>query len=148
MLTTYQRLTLAGGAMGAFGALEEGDAAYKASEFQSLQAGMNINTALASGERGAIEEKRQADLVKSRIISVAAASGASASDPGVINLVARQEGYGALKAGMALYRGQEEARQQQMRADAAEYEGRMARRQSRISAISSMFMAGASAWGK
>src|SRR5688500_11497475 len=45
--------------------------------------------AIAASQRQALEERRQGDLVASRALAVAAASGAGVSDPTVIDIIAR-----------------------------------------------------------
>jgi hypothetical protein len=67
--------------------------------------------AVASSRLQAREEERQADLVASRALAVAAASGGGVSDPTVVNIIARTKGEGAYRANVALYEGAERARQ-------------------------------------
>lgn len=64
----------------------------------------------ASSQRQAMDEKRQARLAASRGLAVAAASGAGADDPTVVNLLAGIEGEGEYRALSALYSGEESAR--------------------------------------
>jgi hypothetical protein len=63
----------------------------------------------ASSQRQAIDERRQAGLVASRALSLAAASGGGADDPTVVNLIANTQGEGEYRALTALYNGNEEA---------------------------------------
>lgn len=63
----------------------------------------------ASSQREAIEQRRQAKLVASRALTLAAASGGGADDPTIVNLIANTEGEGAYRAYTALYNGNEEA---------------------------------------
>jgi hypothetical protein len=136
-------LTVGGGLLKAYGLFQEGNAAYADKQNQALQYESQIPTVKAISQRAFAETNRQTGLVQSRIISLAAASGASASDPGVVNLVARQKGYGAYQAALDLYKGEDEARSLQMRANAARYEGDQAQKASRIGAVSSLLQTGA-----
>jgi hypothetical protein len=72
---------------------------------------------VAASQRQAAEERRQADLVASRALAVAAASGGGVSDPTVVNIIARTRGEGVYRANVALYEGAERARS--MRIEAA-----------------------------
>lgn len=94
-----------------------------AAEFAAEQAEVNAGQQLAAAQRDAVEERRQAKLVASRAIAVAAASGAGASDPSVSFLVGRIKGEGTLRAANALYAGEDRARQLRMAAAAKRYEG-------------------------
>lgn len=64
----------------------------------------------ASGQRAAFEEDRQARLVRSRALALAAASGASASDKGATDILAGIEAEGAYRAAVRLYDAENEAR--------------------------------------
>lgn len=66
--------------------------------------------AVAASQRQALEEHRQADLVASRALAVAAASGAGVSDPTVVDIISRTKGEGAYRAAVALYEGEERSR--------------------------------------
>ena len=131
-----------GGLLSAYGILEQGNAAYADAQFQATQYEGDISKVKAVSQKAFAETNRQAGLVQSRIIALAAASGASASDPGVINLVAKNKGFGAYQAALDLYKGEDEARSLQMRANVARYEGAQARRASRIGAVSELLKTG------
>lgn len=73
--------------------------------------------AMAASQRTALEERRQADLVASRALAVAAASGGGVSDPTIVDILTRTKGEGAYRARVALYEG--EARSRAMRVSAA-----------------------------
>ena len=86
-------------------------------EFAMWNAEREGGLAIAVSQRQALEERRQADLVASRALAVAAASGAGVSDPTVVDLLARTRGEGVYRANVALYEG--EARARSMRIAAA-----------------------------
>lgn len=88
-----------------------GEQARVAAQFNARQAERSGATAIAIGHRQAAEERRQANLVASRALAVAAASGAGVSDPTVVNLISSARGEGAYRASVALYEGETRARQ-------------------------------------
>ena len=94
-----------------------------AAYYEAEQYRQQASAAQAYGQITAAEERRQAKLAISRTLAVAAASGAGASDPTVVNLVARQAGEGAYRSSVALWEGEDRARQYRMSAEAREYEG-------------------------
>ena len=154
-------LLAAGGLLSAGGKIMEGNAAYQdgvnqrlALEFQAKQHDQNAIQAVATGQRAAKEVSRETELLKSRMLAVAAASGAGASDPGLMNLIAEQAGIGTLNSMAELYKGEEQARQQRMTGKAKRYEGyqaevqgRKKRDASRVSAAASLLSAGGNYFG-
>ena len=81
--------------------------AYIESEHMKQQAGQSI----AAAQRQMLEERRQAELLQSRALAVAGASGAGASDTTVVNIISRIAAEGAFRSATALYEGKERARQ-------------------------------------
>ncbi len=79
-------------------------------KFNEWNAEREAGLAIAASQRTALEERRQADLVASRGLAVAAASGGGVSDPTVINTLARTKGEGYYRASVALYEGNAKAR--------------------------------------
>lgn len=94
----------------------QGEQARVAAQFNARQAERDGATAIAVSHRQAAEERRQANLVASRALAVAAASGAGVSDPTVMRLISSARGEGAYRASVALYEGA--ARDRQLRLDA------------------------------
>lgn len=92
-------------------------------DFEAKQLRQQAGTAIAVGQRGALEQERQARLVQSRTLAVAAASGGGVSDPTIVNMLAKTAGEGTYRARVALYGGEERARLLRMQAAAADYEG-------------------------
>ena len=74
-------------------------------EWDNLRAGDE----LAAGQRAAFEERRKADLAKSRLTALAGASGSSASDPGATGLLEDIEAEGQANAGTAMATGKQKA---------------------------------------
>ena len=108
------------GAVGAYGESQSYRAAAKygtqAAAFQAAQLEQDAKTSIGMGQRAAAEERRQAEIAQSRILALAAASGGGASDPTVVNLIARQAQEGAYRANLALYEGDEAARKMRLQA--------------------------------
>jgi hypothetical protein len=80
------------------------------SEFRQWAAERQAGIVVAASQRTAAEELRQADLVASRALAVAAASGGGVSDPTVVDILARTRGEGVYRANVALYEGEERSR--------------------------------------
>ena len=123
-------LTLAGSFMSAKGSYAAGQAsrdaaasAKAAADFQSAQLNQNAGQALAAAQREQFEQERQTRLVAGRALAVAAASGASASDPTVMTLISRTAAEGAYRGAIDIYQGEERARQMRMAAAAKRFEG-------------------------
>lgn len=97
-----------------------------ASQFEAEQYLINAGQTVAASQRQAAEARRQAGLVESRILAVAAAGGGGASDPTIINLISKTHARGAYNSAVALYQGEDQARSMRMAAAAKNYEGAMA----------------------
>lgn len=124
-------------------------------QFQAAQMRTNAGEAIASSQRAADDIQRQQEYVASRALAVAAASGGGASDPTVINLIARTAGEGAYRRAVALYQGEDKSRALKAQADATEYGGLLAaeaggKTQSAydIGAASTLMKSGASLFSK
>lgn len=98
----------------------------QAAEFTAKQLDQQAGQTMASGQRASMEQLRQAKLVQSRALALAAASGAGASDPTVVNLMGKIGAEGAYRAGVAMYQGEEQARQLRLKAAGTRYEGEAA----------------------
>ena len=94
-----------------------------ARQFEAEQLRQQATQVIAASQRQALGEMRQGDIVASRAIALAAASGGGVSDPTIVNLLARTKGEGAYRAGVALYEGEEQARKLRMKAASKLYEG-------------------------
>lgn len=119
-----------GANMSAASHVQFGIQARQASQFQSAQLRQNANTAEAASQRTAFDIDRQTQFITSRALAVAASSGGGASDPTVVNIIARDAGEGAYQKQLALYGGADKARLDQSSADAKDYEGKTTERNS------------------
>lgn len=108
--------------------LQAGNQARDALNFQAQQLRTNAGHAQASAQRQAYDISRQSEVIASNALAHAAASGGGASDPSIVNLIARNAGESAYRQAVALYGGNDEARTLNMQADTKQFEGKQAMR--------------------
>lgn len=113
-----------GQSVGAVSHLMFGVQARQGGDFQAQQLRQNAGQAQASAQRQAMDVDRQSQYVASAALASAAASGGGASDPTVVNLIAKNAGEFAYRKAVALYQGDERARVDNLQASAKEYEGK------------------------
>ena len=132
------------GVIGGLSQIMAGIQADKAAGYRATQLRQNADAAQAVGTRQAYDVGRQTDMVQSRALAVAAASGGGASDPGVVTLMANTAAEGAYRKALALYNGQDKARSLEMEADSVAYEGKVAKRNALIGGALQMVGGGSS----
>jgi hypothetical protein len=98
-----------------------------AADFMAKQLRQKAGQAQAGSQREAYNIDRESQYIASSALAAAAASGGGASDPTVMNLIARNAGEFAYRKSVALYKGDDEARSLNLQADVKQYEGEMAR---------------------
>lgn len=135
-------LSFAGNAMSAQGTKATGAMSKQAAEFTAAQLRDQAGTSIAASQRDAYFEELNAKYVMSAQLAAAAASGGGASDPTVVNLIAQTAAMGAYRTQIALYAGQDKARQLEMQADATEFEGGMRKQAADQQAFGQYFQAG------
>lgn len=101
----------------------EGRLRKEAEEFRAKLLTQQAGQTLAVSQRSAMEARRQAKLVESRALAVAAASGTDASSEGVMNIIANIAGEGAYRSAVALYEGKARAKGLRIDAVMANYSG-------------------------
>ncbi len=116
-------LEAGGGLLKTFGMFGAGRAARQAGKAQRAANERAAKRTVAVAQRESLEEKRKARLLASRALALAAAGGGGASDPSIVKLIADIEGEGAYRAGVALYRGQEDAAKLRYEGTLAEWSG-------------------------
>lgn len=141
-------LALAGGLMSAYGSMEEGDEAKRISGAEATQLREGAGQLRAAGQQAGEEELRKSRLVMSRMIAVAAASGAGAVDPTVVKLASGVAGEGELAASMQRYNAETEARGMEKQATTRIRSGEAVQRASRWRAAGSIMQSGYQAFGK
>lgn len=122
------------------GASEKG-----AARSQALQLEQQAGQDRASAQRAAFDQRRTARYMQSRLQALAAASGAGATDPTIVNLsnqIDTQGEYGALTA---MYEGESAARGEEFAAQVARKTGSAAQTASYLKAGSTL-LSGASSW--
>lgn len=137
--------TVGGQFLSAFSHIRAGRAERQAAAFEAAQLRESAGQAQAAGQYAAADAALRSKLVASRALAVAAASGGGASDPTVVSAIAGVAGEGAYRQALALYQGDERARELLTSADAAEYRGAVRASGQGRAAIGDVVNAGASA---
>lgn len=114
-----------GTALTAKGDISAGNAAARAADYQARQMEVNAGQENAVASFSAQEEQRKTDLLASKAIAVAAASGGGTLDPTVVKILQGIHGEGALAKQMQIYNGAEAARGLRDQAKATRYEGKL-----------------------
>ncbi len=96
-----------------------------AKNFEAAQLEQNAGQVEAQGQRAGIEQVRQAQLVQSRALAVAAAGGGGVSDTTIVRLLSKIEGEGVYRSRAAMYEGEDKARVMRMQAAARRFEGEL-----------------------
>lgn len=94
-----------------------------ANEYEAQQLKAAGGEAVGIGMRAAQDQTLKAMLANSKAMALVGASGAGASDPTVMNIIARTAGEGAYRSAVAMYEGEAQARLDRMKAAALRYEG-------------------------
>ena len=113
-----------GDAIGAASHLAFGQTAKAGEQFQAEQLRQAGGQAVASAQRTMENVQLQTQLITSRALAVAGASGGGVSDPGVVSLIANNAKIGAYKAQSALYAGMDRNRLMNLEASAKDYQGK------------------------
>lgn len=129
----------------AAGTLLQGKSAQKAGESEAAQLESIAGQTRAASQREMANQRRSARYAQSRALAVAAASGAGASDPTVVNLIGELEGEGEYGALAAMYEGEERARNLEFGAAMARKQGKAAMGASAFSAGTTL-LSGGSSW--
>lgn len=116
--------------LGTAGQIAKGNAAVQVakgrqieSQYEAGQLDTEAGMSRGVGMRNAADIARNVELINSAALARAAASGAGASDPTVMNVLAKTAGEGAYRQTLAMYEGEAQARLDTMRASALRYEG-------------------------
>jgi hypothetical protein len=116
-------MQIAGTVLGVMGAAKQGKDDKAAADFQAAQLDQSAGQSRASGQREALEQKRQARLANSRLRALAQGGG---GDPTIVKLSQDIAGEGEFRALTALYEGEERARGMEMSATGARKSGKSA----------------------
>lgn len=124
--------------MGGLAKIGEGFARKRAADLSAKQLRKRAKARRAEAGAEAREEIRQGDLIESRNMAVAAASGASLADPTFIRLMADVDADSEYRALTRLYEGETEARSDEIEAKVRKREGRAVLVSSILSGVESM----------
>lgn len=127
--------SLAGAAVGAGGAMAAGQNAAALGRYQQAEYVQQAETATAMGQRGMLEQRRQAGLVQSTLQARAAASGVDPTSGSVLNLsgnIAKRGEYNAL---MSLSEGENQAAGLYNQGEAASYQGQLTQQADKYAAV-------------
>ena len=137
-------LDVFGRAFSAVQSLDQGLETHKAADATAANLRVQASDEAGAGERQAISEDEKAKLVMSRQLALAAPSGGGASDPTIVNLMARTAQEGAYRQATALYGGLSREQALRHQADMTEYQGKMAERAGRLNMFGGFIGAGSS----
>ena len=130
--------------LSAAGAIQEGKSQQRAANFQAAQLDQQANMERASAVKSAQESQRQSDIAMSRARAVGAASGGGIDVP----LMGQIEEDAALRAGVAMWEGEEAAKGRKMQAQAARYDGNQYARAGAMRAGATLLSGGSSFLGQ
>lgn len=139
-------LSLAGSAVSAFGTIAAGNSQAAAADYEAKQARINASQEMASAQRRAEGEKIKTTRFISSQKAAAGADGGGA-DASVLNQIGKAQEEGSLRQATTIYEGKEAARQWENKAQASEFEGKMAKKAAMIGAGSSI-IGGLGSWVK
>lgn len=131
---------IGGTVMSAAGAISEGKSQQRASNFQAAQLDQQANMERASAVKSAQESRRQSEIAMSRARAVGAASGGGIDVP----LMGQIEEDAELRAGVAMWEGEEAAKGRKMQASAARYDGNQYARAGAMRAGATLLSGGSS----
>lgn len=120
---TLAAVSLAGTAMGAMGSIRQGQQQKLNADYEALQLTKNAKQTEAAGQQAALEKRRQYDILQSRALAIAGASGAGALDPDVLNIIGGLNAEGERAFGTELYNARSNAGAMESQAAATRYQG-------------------------
>lgn len=126
---------------------QAGEQQAAANEFAAKQADDNANAARAVAQRRAMEARRQGRIAASRAQAVGAAGGGAGSVD-VINRIADLDAQGEYGALVALYEGEDAARNMTSQANVMRYEGSQAKEAANRAAMGTLIQGASSLAGK
>lgn len=127
---------------------DEGKQKQAAANYSAAIDEQNAGQRQAASQRQAAEERRRAQLVQSRALAIAGASGAGASDPTVVDIISDLSSEGTYRSMLALYQGDDEARQLRQSAATKRYGGQIAAQAGETNAVASILKGGSSLFSK
>lgn len=140
-------IMVAGSALSAGGTIIGANSQAAELRSQATQLDAQAGTTRASSQRSAIEEERQAKLLSSKGLALAAAGG-GADDPSVVNALANISGEGSYRAAAALYDGETQAQGYEAQAAADRRGAKATKTAGLLKAGGTILGAGSSLYGR
>jgi hypothetical protein len=116
-------LPIVGSMMAAKGINKSGLAQQEAANFEAEQMDQNAGQVEAASQRNAMDRERETEMLQSRALAVAGASGAGAMDPTVLRIIGGIAKEGKLASEMELYNGKSQAQSMRTQGKATRYQG-------------------------
>lgn len=129
-----RKTAIQAGALAQQGAAFEGQAAVDSANYRATQLRQQAQEARASQQRAALETQRKGGLVQSTLRARAAAGGGGATDNTVLNLAGQIAGRTEYESLLEMFKGENAARGLEDAANAAIYQGQVAKRGSEYKA--------------
>ena len=126
LLAAGAAAAIGGTALTATAAIKQGEAQQQAAKYQAKQEQAAAGQAAAIAEREAAVKQQKGDVLQSRLRAVAAASGAGATDPTVLDLSSQLDANTEYDVASSLYEGQSRSLAFQNQARMTRYEGQQA----------------------
>jgi len=139
---------IAGTVLTYYGQQQAGKVAEQNAAFKAAQLKRAAGLKKAESQRSALEIERQGKLQQSRALAVAAASGGGASDPTIVDHMARLAGETNYRKMVALYEGEDAANQLNLQAEITKREGKQQRQAANIASIGTALSEGSSLYNK
>lgn len=133
--------------VGAYSDYQEGQSANDAAKLQAQQLTDRANNERAAAQYKADNQRRELRYLQSRAQAVAAASGAGATDPSVLNIMGNNAMEGERHALASLWEGEDMARGLEYEASVTRWKGKVAKQQGNLSAATGLLMAAGSMFG-
>lgn len=137
---------VAGSALKAVSAVQQGRAASSAANFRAQQLEQNAKAERATSQRQALESRRKIDLAASRATALAAAGGAAG--PSIQNILGGLGAEAEYAFGSELSAGENRAKGLETSAASARVEGKAAKRSGYMSALTTIAQTGSSLYNK
>ena len=128
-------------------AKEQGELSKRASDFEAKQLDIKAKEEKAAGQREMFELRREKDVALSRLQTVGAASGFTATDPTALALADEVAKYGTYREQLAMFGGTQRERDLELAAAGRRFEGEQARLLGSARQRSSYFDAGGTILG-
>lgn len=129
-------MSAGGTALSVMGSLKQAKEQNKLAKFQAAQLEQQANETEAAGQYAALEQRRQAEILQSRALAIAGASGGGTLDPTVLKVISGLAVEGERAVQSEIYNSKSQAQAQRLQATATRYEGYQAKQAGKIRAFS------------